>query len=143
MKQRVLFQMKQLQNLIVRNICMVMNQDKPVSLSLIQSEMIGYIIQSKQTIYQKDLEKIFKLRRSTISGILKTLERKNLIQKIGSENDARVKKIILTTQAMEFYQRANQHLEQLEQKMLLGISKEELQIFYQVVKKMQQNIETE
>lgn len=143
MKQQVLFQMKQLQNLIVRNICMVMNQDKHVSLSLIQSEMIGYIIQSKQTIYQKDLEKIFKLRRSTISGILKTLERKNLIQKIGSEDDARVKKIILTTQAIEFYQRANQHLEQLEQKMLMGIPPEELQIFYQVVKKMQQNIETE
>ena len=47
-------------------------------------------------VYQRDLEKAFKLRRSTISSLLNTLERKGLLRREPVPQDARLKKLVLT-----------------------------------------------
>lgn len=143
MKQPILFQVRLLQNSIIRNICSDMKEHHITSLpTLIQAEIIGYLINhSKEDIYQKDLESVFKLRRSTISGVLQTLERRGMITRVDSKNDGRVKKIILTEEAKSQHQTANEYLEKLENKITANILKEELQIFYKVVEQMKQNLE--
>lgn len=143
MKNSVLFQIKLLQNLIVRNICNDMKKHNIVSPpSQIQASIIGYLVRHEgKEIYQKDLEGVFKLRRSTISGILKTLEKNHLIRRIDSKKDARIKRIILTEEAGQLYKGADQYLEHLEQKITADISEEELTIFCNVIEKMQQNID--
>ncbi len=143
MKHSVLFQIKLLQNLIVRNICSDMKRHNIVSPpSQIQASIIGYLIRNEEKeTYQKDLEGVFKLRRSTISGILKTLEKNHLIRRIDSKEDARVKKIILTEEANKLYKGADQYLEQLEKKIIANIKEEDLEIFCNILEKMQQNIE--
>ena len=110
--------------------------------SLIQSEIIGYLIENEnQDICGKDLEAVFQLRRSTISGILQTLEKNNLIQKIDTPNDARMKKIILTEEAKKLFLNAAKYLEQLEKKVLNDIEEDDLNIFYKVLEQMQHNLE--
>lgn len=143
MKRYILFQMKQFQNKVARNICNDMKKYDVVSPpSLIQSEIIGYLIENEnQDICGKDLEAVFQLRRSTISGVLQTLEKNNLIQKIDTPNDARTKKIILTEEAKKLFLNATKCFEQLEKKVLTGIEEEDLNIFYQVLEQMQHNLE--
>lgn len=145
MRRYILFQIKQFQNRVVRNICIDMKKfDITSPPSLIQSEIIGYLIQNEtQDIYQKDLEAIFQLRRSTISGVLQTLEKKNLIKRTDIPNDARMKKIILTNEAKDLYKSATRYLEKLEKKVITGIEKDELEIFYKVLDKMQHNLDVE
>ena len=46
--------------------------------------------------YQKDLEKAFGIRRSSVSTILNCLEKDGFIKRIVVENDLRAKEIILT-----------------------------------------------
>ena len=60
----------------------------------------GYLVKNKGS---KDLEKAIKLRRATISGVLKTMEKKNLITRVISSKDARVKKIILSDKTKKMY----------------------------------------
>lgn len=143
MEYQSLFEIKQLQNAVVRSICNEMKENHVTIIpSLIQTEIIGYLIKNeKQDIYQKDLENIFHLRRSTISGILKTLEKRGMIIRMHSKEDVRVKKIILTKEAKNQYKKVNQYLEKLEEKIISNISKGDLNIFYQVIEKMKQNIE--
>lgn len=143
MKNSVLFQIKLLQNLIVRNICNDMKKHNIVSPpSQIQASIIGYLIKNEdKEVYQKDLEGVFKLRRSTISGILKTLEKNCLIKRMDSKKDARVKQIILSEEAKTLYKGADQYLEQLEKKIIANIKEDDLKVFCEVLEKMQQNID--
>lgn len=143
MKHPLLFQIKLLQNAIVRNICNDMKK-RNISAppSQIQSSIIGYLIRNKgKDVYQKDLEVVFKLRRSTISGVLQTLEKRNLIKRIDSVCDARVKKIILTEEAEEMYRGVDLYLKHLEEKIMANIDEKELLVFCKVLEQMQKNIE--
>jgi MarR family transcriptional repressor of mepA len=143
MKYSILFQIKLLQNLIVRNICRDMKKHNIISPpSQVQASVIGYLIRNEgKEIYQKDLEGVLKLRRSTISGILKTLEKNGFVKRVDSKKDARVKKIILTEEANKLYKGANQYLEQLEKRITANIKTEDLKVFCEVLEKMQQNID--
>ena len=143
MKYSVLFQIKLLQNLITRNICNDMKKYHIVSIpSQIQASIIGYLIRNEgKDVYQKDLESVFKLRRSTISGILKTLEKNNFVRRIDSKKDARVKKIILTEEAVRLFKGSDQYLEALEKQILANVKEDDLQVFCNVLEQMQQNIE--
>lgn len=143
MKQQILFQIKQLQNSIIRHIFDdIKNNHIDSPPTLIQAEIIDYLLQNKETeIYQKDLESVLKLRRSTISGILQTMEKNNMIERIDSKTDARVKKIKLTNVAKEKQKQMKKHLEKLEQQITQNITEEELKIFDSVIEKMKKNIE--
>ena len=53
--------------------------------SIAQMQIIKYILKHDgKTIYQRDLEEVFNLRRATISGILKTMEKNNVIIRVWS-----------------------------------------------------------
>jgi len=92
------------------------------------------------TIRQRDLENAFNVRRSTISSILQRMEKQSLIVRERSGNDARMKTLRLTEQAIAAYKSAHRAILGMEQRMIEGISKEELDTFFAVIDKMKQNI---
>lgn len=64
--------------------------------------ILGYLIDHKnQKIYQKDLEKVFNVRRSSMSEILTTMENNKLIERIPSNDDARLKEIKILEKGMK------------------------------------------
>ena len=89
---------------------------------------------------RQDLEKAIKLRRATISGVLKTMEKKNLITRVISSKDARVKKIILSDKTKKMYLESKTKLEALEELITSNISDNEINIFLEVMNKMQENL---
>ena len=75
-----------------------------------------------QEIYQKDLEKVLNLRRATVSGVLKTMEKNNLIERIIDSNDTRTKKIVLSNNAQKVFESSKEKIESLEKKCISGIN---------------------
>ena len=68
-----------------------------------QGKIIHYLFTHEDTVvYQKDIEKDFGLRAPTATELLKTLMKKELIQKVPSEKDARLKEIVLTGHAEKY-----------------------------------------
>lgn len=93
-----------------------------------------------EIVYQKDIEKLIDVKRSTISGILNTMEKNNLIHRLSVNNDARLKQIVLEKAAQKkvvFFQSKAKELKQLLEK---NIKKEDLEIFYKVISQMKENM---
>ena len=125
----VLYQIKTLENLIFRNFIL----DKP-SLKTIptptQVQIMEYILTHQdEEIYQRDLESILNLRRATVSGVLKTMEKHELIERVTANEDARTKKIILNPQAKQMFLMHRKKILNFEHILLNGLTEKELEIF--------------
>lgn len=106
-----------------------------------QMHILEYILKHEnEDIYQKDLESIFHLSRATVSSVLQTMEKYSLIDRVIDNTDTRTKKIILNKETKEFFELHKKNFENLGNRMLKDISKEDLEIFYKVLQKMKENI---
>lgn len=141
---RILYQIKSLEKVILRALVQEngnVEENKCNLLTPTQMQIMGYILEhSNEEIFQKDLENVLNLRRATVSGVLQTMEKNELIKRVGDINDARVKKIILNPKAESIFKNKEKKIEELENIVVMGIDEKDLEIFSSVLKKMKENI---
>ena len=106
---------------------------------------IGYIAEHSKCgdVFQKDLEKEFSLRRSTATEILRLMEKNGYIKKENVPYDARLKKLVLTDIAKAEFDLAVARFKKMEERMVRGISDEELDAFCATLEKIKNNISEE
>lgn len=103
--------------------------------------ILGYIYDHRdKDVFQKDIEDEFTIRRSTVSNILKLLEQKGMIVREPVSYDARLKRITLTEEAIDIHMTIRKDVSKLESKLTKGISKKEIDMFFNIMKKFQKNI---
>ncbi len=103
---------------------------------------IGYFFENRdKDVFQRDFEEKFSIRRSTASRMLKTMEEKGFIERVSVENDARLKKIVLTEQAIENHKKIIESIKAREECLKKGIPESELKIFFKVMEKLTANME--
>lgn len=149
-KKNVLYQIKSLQKMILRFFLEVKKKNcNDLKIKKIQSiptttqmQIMEYILNHEnEDIYQRDLEEVLKLRRATVSGVLQTMEKNNLIKRVTYSEDSRTKKIILNDNAKSMFKEGEQKISELEKIIVKDISKEDLEKFFSVIEKMKENIE--
>ena len=96
-----------------------------------------------QVICQKDIEREFSISRSTVTNILKLMEKKGYICRETVEHDSRLKRLVLLEKGMGLYETMQQMTEQINSDTTKGISDEELDIFFQVIRKIKKNLKQE
>lgn len=105
--------------------------------------IIGFLADnSDRDIFQKDIEEIFSLRRSTVSNMVQLMEKKGFIARESVDYDARLKKLVLTEKALEIHKAVMKNVEENEKKLRNGISDDELKTFFDVLEKIQKNLES-
>lgn len=146
----ILYQIKSLEKMIIRNLIIEERIDEGELEHLqrstpTQMQIIEYILKHEKdgAVHQKDLEHILNLRRATVSGVLQTMERNQLIKRVTNSEDTRTKKIILNEKAKEMFCKHKKQIDELENVVIKGISKQELEIFSRVLEIMKQNIQNE
>ena len=92
-------------------------------------------------MFQRDLEAEFHVRRSTVTGILKGMEKKGLTQRLSVEEDARLKRIILTPQAKSLHREVEMAVVRMEKIALRGLSEAEIEVFLEILEKMKANLQ--
>lgn len=103
---------------------------------------IGFFYHNRdKDVFQKDFEQEFNIRRSTASNILALIEKNGLIKRESVPYDARLKKITLTQKALDVQSVVDKAFENLEDNMRKGISEAELEIFFKVIDKINNNLE--
>lgn len=136
-------EIKKIDSLIIRKI-MSYNKNSIYQLTPAQIMIIKYLIKNKnKIIYQKDIEKKLGLRKSTISGILGTMIKNNIIIRTESSNDLRSKEIKLTEIGYNLDKIMKKKAIEFEKLLQNNISKEDLEIFYKVTKQIKENLEGE
>lgn len=135
------FEIKSLNNLIARKIMKDAKLDSGINITHVQVKILYYLFNHQDhPVYQRDIEKELSIRRSTVSGIIKTMEKNNFIERVTSKEDARLKQIVISENIKKFTSSFKQKADQFDQLLSKDIPKEELEIFFKVVNQMKQNI---
>lgn len=113
------------------------------TLTGVQGRFLHFILaqSAERDIFQKDLEEEFNLRRSTATGILQLMEKNDLLYREGVSYDARLKKIVVTVKGARIKGAVVESIRVLEEKIKSGISDEDLDAFFRVIKQMSKNLE--
>lgn len=113
------------------------------NITVSQAFVIDFIILEgkNKDIFQKDFEKAFDLKRSSISLMLNNMEKSNLIERVPVSEDGRLKKIILTEKSKKLYEKISPAIDSIENKLSNGLTSEELEVFHQVLNKIRTNLE--
>ena len=140
-KRHIGFEIKLADNLIKRSLEATKPKELDMATGCHSFALRFFAENSDRDIFQKDFEEKFSIRRSTATKILQLMEKNGLIERKKVENDARLKKIVLTKKALDIHNKAVENIEVLEQNMLKGISKEEIENFLKVLDKIKANLE--
>ncbi len=105
-----------------------------------QLQIVKYLLDNKdKDVYQKDFENLLNIRKSTISGILSTMERNNIITR-ASIKSPKGKIITLTQEALKCESEMKLKLSHVEEELVEGITEEDMETFYRVIDKMMENV---
>ena len=100
-----------------------------------QATVIGYLKHHpEQDICQKDIEINLGLTHPTVSSILSRMEEKNMIETRNMASDRRYKYIDLTEKAMNISDEMHTVIQRITAELFAGVSKEEQQVFSNVLK---------
>ena len=115
----------------------------PPGMTVPQLAAISYLAlatSDRGDVYQRDLEKAFKLRRSTISSLLNTLERKELLRREPVPQDARLKKLILTPEGNRIGEQVHSLFHQANELMVKDFTEEERDTLASLLQRVANNM---
>ena len=135
------FTVRCLNNRIGRAVSAAANKAFGDTATAVHSWVLHYLYENRdRDIFQKDLETRFSVRRSTMTSILKLMEKNGMITREPVAYDARLKKLNLTPAAIEIQDQIRQQIDELEARMRTGLSDEELAAFFAVADKIRANL---
>ena len=141
--QSIGFEIKTVSNLIMRNIDAKLAKIQKRDFTKMQSWIIGYIheVSKNHDVFQKDIEKEFKIRRSTATGILQLMEKNGYINRLPVAHDARLKKLVLTQKAIDLNEEIYKNINEFEQDLSECLTKEEKEMFFRITAKLREKLE--
>jgi DNA-binding MarR family transcriptional regulator len=143
MNTRISGKIKMLSNLIKRNTSNLESIKELEEISETNGFIIGYIYKNNLlgiNIYQKDIEKEFGITRSTASKVITLMEKKELIIRVSEENDARLKRLVLTNKAIVLNNKVISSLNQYDEQLLNGFNEEEIKNLLSYLERIKNNI---
>ena len=131
-------------NLLSRRVDAEKRERGMAEVTPMQIWIIGYLHDHcDQDIFQKDIERAFTITRSTVTGILKLMEKNGYIMRITVPEDARLKKLVLTKKGEDILQKVREHRDEMERLLVNGMTEEEINALFQLLDKLKQNLRRE
>lgn len=108
---------------------------KQFDITSVQGMIIHYVYDHSQgtDVFQKDLEKAFDLRSSTLTGILQLMESRELIRRVSVAADARLKKIVLTEKSVHIQKQIFTAIRQNEAAFRSCLDPQEIDLFFDLL----------
>ena len=110
-----------------------------LNLTPTQCEVFIVLKENGDSMSQRDMEKCLDLSKSTLSGIIGTMEKSGFVKKTVSEEDKRVMIISLTDEGSRVYSDALSILHQVDHILLSGLDDEEIATLGRVLDRMRKN----
>jgi DNA-binding MarR family transcriptional regulator len=120
------------------------NNLKRLDLTMSQGLVLEYLNNTHvEELTQRAIEQHFNLQHPTVSGILKRLEKNGFITTSVNKTDRRVKNIHLTEKAREMELIARQDKQYMEDTMMKGLTKAEVETLRTLLNKVLKNVTEE
>ena len=136
------FELKAANNMIRRKMDSIFAQQDGSELIGMQRPLLGYLYHKSRhgDVYQKDVEKEFRIRRSTATVMLQSMEQKGYVVRVASTEDGRWKRILLTEKAIEHHHVIEEQILNFNRELEAGLTEEEKQTFLNILDKMMDNL---
>lgn len=109
--------------------------------SPLQARILKYILEHKEgVILQKHLEEELRVSKATISEVLTSMEKREIIKRVGIQEDARAKRIVLTNTSLARFEELKQNLLTINERLVSGLTDKELAQFLSILHKMLDNM---
>lgn len=106
-----------------------------------QAAVIGIIDEYQgKPVFQKDISRILKIRRSTATSMLQDMERDDLIKRVPVGGDMRLKQLLLTEKSMRFAMLIREEFTMIEETIIRGFSEDEKKQFRNYLEKIKENL---
>lgn len=141
--EKIALEIRTLNNLIKRYLDFSSHKKEVETITGNNGWIIGFLNEKAdkgEDTFQKDIEDYFNLTRSTVSNVLSLMEQKELIQRLPVEQDARLKKIVLTEKARKIGNLMKEDLERMENALTNGFTAEELNTLSAFIRRMNNNL---
>lgn len=113
-------------------------------LSMVNGHLIGFLYRNRgREVYQRDLEEELRITRSSVTSLVKHMERKGYIARESVEADARLKRITLTEKGAASFEHTMAAIEQTEALAVQGLTPERLSEFFAVCDIIENNLRKE
>ncbi|WP_270233018.1 MarR family winged helix-turn-helix transcriptional regulator [Staphylococcus warneri] len=107
-----------------------------------QSHTLGYIYRHQEKgISQKDIMKTFDRKGSTVSSILKNLEKRDLVYRKVNPEDTRSKILKLTDEGITLVKSFTKVFDEIEERMILNFAEEDKIKLKEYLEQMMKNLE--
>lgn len=135
------YQLQLLDRMFRKRMIKSMKEDEYDGVTIWGNWVLEYLdLKGDEVTCQKDIEQNFHTGKSTIAGIMKTLEKNGLIVRKAVEGDARLKQICITERGTRYVQNIKQKREDMEKLVTKGLSEKDMEDFFRIIKKMQENL---
>lgn len=101
-------------------------------LTSIQTRILGHLRHAEEegrSVFQREIEDVFRIKKSSVTSVLQTLEKKGLIVRESVPEDARIKKLVLTEEARKMQVCTYHTLGNMEREMRSLFTEEEFNQF--------------
>lgn len=108
----------------------------------VQTWILTFVLDAypNREIYQKDIEEELNIKSSSVSVLLKKMEKEKFITREKVPGDDRLKRIIPTDYTIEKAEQLNDSIRILGKHLTAGIEKQELNGFFAVLQRMKENM---
>lgn len=97
-----------------------------MDLTFSQFVVLDYLEKNREgKVTQKDISQALQLKHSTVIGILKRLEVKEMVQCIVDRENKRYRNVLLTKKAVNSLEEMYRHREEMEKRLVSNLTKEE------------------
>ena len=135
------YEIKALSNLLRRKMWEQAGQPDCDEFTEMQGMLLGFLCRNRdQEIFQKNLEEVFSIRRSTASRLLKQMEADGLIIRLPVSRDARLKRVMVTPKAEALTQQVSSRIQYVEAALTRGLTQAEIDQFMETVEKLKYNL---
>jgi DNA-binding MarR family transcriptional regulator len=141
---RIGFEIRTISNLIKREVDHLEEKTYEGAISGTNRYILLHLANNRdRDIFQKDLEEVFLVRRSTMSSILLRMEEKGLLTRTSVDHDARLKKITLTEKGLRLHKQMEHSIDEMEDRLSSGLSPEDSKTLLVLLEKVRHNLEHE
>ena len=106
-----------------------------------QVKIMGMICKNGGTVSQKEIERAFGVRRSTVTSAMQILEKKGYIERFPHPEDSRAKLVALTAEGKKKNEKLRSFMQVLDAQMLEGMSDGECELLRDLLLKVLSNIQ--
>lgn len=132
---------KSVNNLIKRSLMRIDTIKESNKLTSMHGYLLGYLyVNRDHDVYQRDIERAFDIRRSTVTEILQLMENNGLIERRSVPQDKRLKRLVLTEEAERLHKQVAATLDRFDELLRADIAQDDLDCFFRVLDQIENNL---